>query len=163
MNSRHFSSSYFLWPCQVVPVEYRCYSDSCDIYTRLEYSYLCSDLNFYKLSYNYIISPFPFPLSPPLNTPLLPLIIIAFFFLAFLIFIFIYVYVRHMCWGMGYRIGSLKLQLQAVVNCLRWVLGTKLRSFGGTVSTLNHRTISVSPEPIFKKVLLLHLYKCINK
>lgn len=40
---------------------------------------------------------------------------------------------------------SLVLELQVVVSCLLWVLGTQLRFPGRTAWTLNHPTISLVP------------------
>jgi hypothetical protein len=39
-------------------------------------------------------------------------------------------------------LDSLKLKFQAVVNYLKWVLGTELRSSGNSGNTLNCRAIS---------------------
>lgn len=39
--------------------------------------------------------------------------------------------------------GSLQLELEAVVSCLTWLLGTKLSFSGRVTSTLDHRAISL--------------------
>lgn len=44
----------------------------------------------------------------------------------------------HMSLGAHGGIDSPELELQVVVRCLMWVLGIKLRSFGGTVYALFH-------------------------
>lgn len=43
-------------------------------------------------------------------------------------------------------LASLKLELQVVVNCPAWVLGTELGSSVKAISTHNHRVISPAPE-----------------
>lgn len=41
--------------------------------------------------------------------------------------------------------GPLELELQVVVSCLLWALGTGLRSFTRATGTLNQGTISSAP------------------
>jgi len=45
----------------------------------------------------------------------------------------------------------LELELQVVVGCLMWVLGTELRSFARAANTLNCR--AVSPGSVVKRFL----------
>ena len=41
---------------------------------------------------------------------------------------------------------SLKMELEAVVSCLIWVLGSKLRSSARTIHTVYHSAISLAPR-----------------